>query len=297
MTVSSLANKTWISPNTSGYRGAPSKITIHHTAGVISADGLGSIFSNPARQASCNYGIGNDGEIICILEEEYHPWTSSNYNNDHAAVTFEVSNSYAGGDWPVGGPAWDSMIRLAADICDRWGIDPEYDGSIFATYTEHRMFAGTACPGDYIHARMNMIVQEVKAAMNRSTGQWEKDDRGWWYKRGDGSYPYDKWELIDNEWYLFDSDGYMLTGWQYWDGSWYYLKKNDPGSGKMMTGWQNLKWNGKICRFYFLSTGAMVPGGFHEINGKWYAFDDNGVLITDDSRITVSKKTGKIQIS
>ena len=77
MTKSSLATKQWTSPNTSGWRGAPSKITVHHTAGVISADGLGSIFANPGRQASCNYGVGNDGEVICILEEEYHPWTSS----------------------------------------------------------------------------------------------------------------------------------------------------------------------------------------------------------------------------
>jgi len=172
MTISKLATKQNISPNTSGWRGNPSKITIHHAAGVVSADGLGWIFADPAREASCNYGIGNDGEIICILPEEYHPWTSSSWSNDEAAVTFEVSNSSAGDPWPISDAAWKSMIALAADICKRYGIEPYYDGTAGATFTEHRMFAPTACPGDYIHARMQQIVKDVKAAMSGSTTSW-----------------------------------------------------------------------------------------------------------------------------
>lgn len=198
MTISKLATKQNISPNTSGWRGNPSKITIHHAAGVVSADGLGWIFADPAREASCNYGIGNDGEIICILPEEYHPWTSSSWSNDEAAVTFEVSNSYAGDPWPISDAAWKSMIALAADICKRYGITPYYDGTAGATFTEHRMFAPTACPGDYIHARMQQIVKEVKAAMSGSSTsaevqQWElgitnPNQRWHLAKNSDGTY-------------------------------------------------------------------------------------------------------------
>ncbi|MBR3326044.1 MAG: N-acetylmuramoyl-L-alanine amidase [Atopobiaceae bacterium] len=613
MTQSSLATKRMISPNTSGYRGAPSKITVHHTAGVISADGLGWIFADPARQASCNYGVGNDGEIICILEEEYWPWTSSSGWNDSQAVTLEVSNSYAGGDWPIGGAAWNATVALLADVCTRWGIWPEYDETIYATFTEHRMFAATGCvpvdtevltrkgwvkigdisegdeiacaslddlsisfeiveakvpvkeqdtytnhgltatkdhrivyagqynknhvidfygnvlekgktaqvyiplagvskedgldltddmisfyiavqadahymhetkadgsncyygvefhfakerkvkrikeileaihldysasersdgthvvrvynqdginivedicerhlcekdftwewlglsqeqselffdellmwdgsiagrkytsrhavnldivsaiaathgvgskvvgesvhfrcaphntlsdstkrhirsresdkakttvtcvtvktgiflirqngktfivgncPGDYIHARMNQLIAEVRAKMNDSKGEWHEKDGKWWYEYPNGTWPANKWEYIDERWYFFDEAGWMMTGWVFWSGQWYYClpKSEETGDhyGWMLTGWQDLKYRGKDCRFYFDPTGAMFPGGFHEINGRWYAFDSNGVLVKDDKAVVVSSKSGKIVI-
>lgn len=285
MTISSLATKQNISPNTSGWRGAPSKITIHHTAGVVSADGLGWIFADPARQASCNYGIGNDGEIICILEEEWHPWTSSSYWNDSQAVTLEVSNSYAGGDWPIGDAAWKSMIALVADVCKRWGIEPYYDGSIYATFTEHRMFAATGCPGDYIHERMYQIVKEVKAAMAGASGTWQHNDTGWWYEYPDGSWPASEWAYIDGKWYYFNGDGYMVTGWVKWDGSWYYCNSD----GAMVTGWKKIRWRNKDSWFYFLDNGAMVSDSFERINGKWYGFDGNGVMVDEISDMAVSK--------
>ena len=285
MTISSLATKQNISPNTSGWRGAPSKITIHHTAGVVSADGLGWIFADPARQASCNYGIGNDGEIICILPEEYHPWTSSNWANDEVACTLEVSNSYAGGDWPIGGAAWDSMIELVADVCKRNGIEPYYDGTPSATFTEHRMFASTACPGEFIHSRMQEIVKEVRAAMNGASGSWIHNDKGWWFQYADGGWPASKWEYINGKWYYFNADGYMVTGWVKYDGSWYWC----DDSGAMATGWKKIKWNGKESWFWFSDSGEMAQSRFLSINGKWYGFDGDGVMVDELSDMAVSK--------
>lgn len=293
MTVSSLATKERISPNTSGWRGAPSKITIHHTAGVISADGLGQVFASPARQASCNYGIGNDGEIICILPEEYHPWTSRSYWNDEQAVTFEVSNSYAGDPWPIGDAAWKSMIALAADICSRYGIEPYYDGTPNATFTEHRMFAATGCPGEYIHSRMYQIVEEVKKAMNGASGSWKHDSKGWWFEYSDGSWPASAWEYINGKWYWFGADGYMATGWIYYNGEWYYLQPQtkDTGDsyGYMVTGWAKIKYGGKESWFWFDGDGAMAYDAFLKIGGAWYAFDGNGVMVEDSKELVVSK--------
>ena len=37
--------------------------------------------------------------------------------------------------------------------------------------------------------------------------------------------------------------------------------------------------------------------GFKLIKSKWYCFDSTGALIKQDSRITVSSKTGSIKIS
>ena len=48
---------------------------------------------------------------------------------------------------------------------------------------------------------------------------WIKDSNGWWYRRADGTYPANKWCVINHHWYLFNKDGYMCTSWHRWDGS------------------------------------------------------------------------------
>lgn len=40
---------------------------------------------------------------------------------------------------------------------------------------------------------------------------WKKDATGWWYVRGNGTYPANQWELINGVWYCFDTNGYMLS--------------------------------------------------------------------------------------
>ena len=48
-------------------------------------------------------------------------------------------------------------------------------------------------------------------------GTWKRDGRGWWYDRGNATYPTNTWEWIDGnndgvaECYYFDASGYMLA--------------------------------------------------------------------------------------
>ena len=68
---------------------------------------------------------------------------------------------------------------------------------------------------------------------------WIKDERGYRYRLKDGTYPANKWLLIDHHWYLFGQDGYMATGWVKWNGSkivgseepghWYFLDNTEGG--------------------------------------------------------------------
>lgn len=293
MTVSNLATRVILSPN--GYfprSDSIRKITIHHMAGVMTAEQCGYVFSSTARQASSNYGIGVDGEIACYVEEENAAWTSSSYWNDNQAITMEVSNSYAGDPWPISDASWNSMIALCADICTRYGIEPSYTGDTSGTFTEHRMYAATGCPGQYIHERMQRIVEEVRKAMNGSVeGVWVWSDpkKKWWYQYPDGSWPAAKWEKIDDRWYYFDGDGWMVEGWLDYKGDRYYLK---PKHGDMQTGWLTL--NGK--KFYFTDDGAMVTGFYKGKSGSWYCFEKSGALVTDDAKITV-RSNGKIKIA
>lgn len=150
MSRSSLATKS-VPASTSNYTQGRKgykicKITPHHMAGVLSAEACGKIFQNPSRQASANYGIGNDGEIACYVEEENRAWTSSSSSNDCQAITIEVSNSSVGGDYPISDAAWNSLVNLCVDICKRYSFKLTYDGTANGSLTRHNMFASTSCP-------------------------------------------------------------------------------------------------------------------------------------------------------
>lgn len=123
-----------------------SKITIHHAAGVGSAQSITDSFMPASRKASANYCIGNDGKIGQSVLEQNRAWTSSSSWNDNQAVTIEVSNSAKGGEWPISKAAYSSLIDLCVDICQRNGIKSvNYTGTKQGVLTEHRMFAATQC--------------------------------------------------------------------------------------------------------------------------------------------------------
>ena len=73
--VSELAALRMFSPCHSGKRTHEiDTITPHCVVGQMTADSLGHLFQDRNRQASCNYAIGRDGTIICIVPEEYRSW-------------------------------------------------------------------------------------------------------------------------------------------------------------------------------------------------------------------------------
>jgi len=162
-TNSPLAVFRQISPNRNSPRSRPiRKITIHHTAGVISIENLGGWFARPSTQASSNYGVGNDGRIGLYVEERDRSWCSSSPENDHQAITIEVSNSAAGGQWPVSDAALTATIGLCVDVCQRNGIERlNYTGTADGNLTRHDMFRATVCPGPYLGGRLPFIVDEV----------------------------------------------------------------------------------------------------------------------------------------
>lgn len=293
MTISSLSSGSILSPNHYQGRAYPiTKITIHEMAAVWTARRCGEFFRDSTRNASSNYGIGNDGDIMCYVDEDNAAWTSSNWENDNRAITIETSNSIMGEDWPISDKAYNSLVKLCADICLRYNIIPEYDGTPNASFTEHKMFANTACPGPYIHNLLasGKLIEDIRSAMS---GQWIKDDKGWTYKKPDGSMPKSQWELIKGKWYYFGSDGYMKTGWLSYKGCWYFL---DIPNGHMHSGW--IKWKNKKEEenwYYLDNSGVMQSDKFLKINGRWYAFDKGGRMVEKLEELFI--KEGSITIT
>ena len=113
-----------------------------------------------------------------------------------------------------------------------------------------------------------------------SGGQWVQDEKGWWYKRPDGSYPKNSWgyEAYNGKsyWYYFLDSGYMATGWVEVNGSKYYLFPNSDGwKGRMLTGWQWIDGNCYYLDSQGQNEGALyrnttTPDGFTvDSEGRW----------------------------
>lgn len=150
------------SPNCSSRDGEKiTKITIHHAAGVLGGTALASIFMNPKRQASANYCIGKDGEIIGCVPEEKRAWTSGSKWNDSRAITIEVSNCSGKPNWEISETVMQSLILLCADICRRYCIVPEFTGDKNGSLTFHYMYQATECPGPYIKSHIKEIIVRI----------------------------------------------------------------------------------------------------------------------------------------
>lgn len=181
---SSLANKGILSPNYSTRKSPITKFTPHHTAVVASAEAIAKGFLKPERKASANYIIGNDGEIICCVPEEFRAWTSGNADNDHQAITIEVCNETGAPDWKVSDAALEALINLGVDVCRRYNLPGfNWTGDKNGTLTIHKMFQATACPGPYLEGKMPYIAEEITRRLNSN-----KEAEDMWYKVQVGAF-------------------------------------------------------------------------------------------------------------
>ena len=177
MNNSNLVNCTVKSPNHSGTRThSIDRITPHCVVGQLSAESIGECFTNPSRQASCNYGIGPDGRVCLIVDECNRSWCSSSNANDQRAVTIEVASDSTA-PYAFKDAAYNKLIDLCADICKRNGknvllwIDNKDKALAYEpksnemVLTVHRWFANKSCPGDWMYARMGDLASKVTAKL------------------------------------------------------------------------------------------------------------------------------------
>lgn len=168
MSNSSLVSYTDLSENTYGKRTSIiDTISIHCMAGQLSVETCGKVF-HERENASSNYGIGPDGRIAMYVEEGNGSICTSNKANDMRAVTIEVASDTTS-PYAVNDAAYNSLILLVTDICQRNGIDelkwqgnPDLIGQIDQqNMTVHRWFSNKSCPGDYLYNKHPEIVQLV----------------------------------------------------------------------------------------------------------------------------------------
>lgn len=180
-TVSKLTSGTYIAAEGNYEHGRAGqkicKFTPHHMAGILTGKQCAvNIFQKVGREASANYCIGNDGDIVCNVYEEDRAYTSSSRVNDRQAITVEVSNCEVGGEWKVSDKAWNSLVNLAEDVCRRYGFRLNYDGTKNGSLTNHDMFANTNCPGPYLKGKMQELADIVNARLDGNSEQNSEDN-------------------------------------------------------------------------------------------------------------------------
>ena len=127
---SPLTDYVYLTANADFPRSKPlSKITIHHMAGNSGLRSVGDRFARRDVQASANVG----------------------------------------GNWHVSDEAFDKLVELCVDICERNGIkEINYTGDTTGNLTYHGMFdKSTACPGPYMKSRMDDLANAINAELER----------------------------------------------------------------------------------------------------------------------------------
>lgn len=127
---------------------------------------------------------------------------------------------------------------------------------------------------------------------------WIQDDKGWWYRYEDGTYPKSQWLNIDGKYYYFKADGYMASD--------EYIKSSDYAtSEKLYYVNSNGIWDGNVYKWFKDKVGywlAQVGARWYarnqwaKVDGKWYYFKDDGYMatgtLTIDGKIYSFRKDG-----
>lgn len=181
MSNSGLVNCTVKSPNHSGKRThSIDRITPHCVVGQLSAKNIGGCFTSTSRQASCNYGIGTEGDVCLIVDEENRSWCSSSNANDQRAVTIECASDKSE-PYAMNSKVYNKLVELCFDICKRngktkllWFADKDKSLSYEPKSNEmvltvHRWFANKSCPGDWLYNRLGDVAKTVTAKLGGSS--------------------------------------------------------------------------------------------------------------------------------
>lgn len=139
-----------------------SSIVIHHSASVCTLENFSSICRTPM-SISWHYGISDDGRIGMYVEEQYRAWATGDDITDNSCVSIMISNSSVGSSWPISNAAYDALLYLLQDICQRNDITKlTYTGRLQGSnLILHRWFKDVPCPGDYLVSKIPNIIQTV----------------------------------------------------------------------------------------------------------------------------------------
>ena len=213
------------------------------------------------------------GLKVTLYDPDYITLTESNGNSDGISKGSSGSSTGNSGGSTGGGSTGSKSSSGGSS------------GSSFSGSSSTGSSAGSG-GGSSVGFSGSPAGQVLGVDRSLSYGKWIKDEKGWWYRRADGSYPKNTWGYEEyngkSYWYYFLDSGYMATGWVNLNGSKYYLFSGSDGwMGRMLTGWQ---WIDGYCYYLGADSGnneghlyrnEKTPDGYQvDKEGRWV---ENGV--------------------
>lgn len=140
----------------------------HHVAGT---DGLNYVANANSRNSHPTYHVANSGHVTGIVHPDRRPFSTA-HSVDNVAITFEIDNSVAGGNWPVSDAALSAAIDTCVDHARQAGLKrfakntpgKDQPGDFFIAW--HSQYVNTACPGPYITSKLDWIVAECQRRLD-----------------------------------------------------------------------------------------------------------------------------------
>ena len=223
-----------------------------------------------------NYKIGKYRFLIKDTDDNYGEGTEFYVNNERYEIRPIIANEDLVADTRITSPIFEVKPTEKKSIGGSTGSSSGSSSSGGSSSGS----GGSGGGSGSFKVSSSFSGQVLGVDRSLSGGQWVQDEKGWWYKSADGSYPKNSWgyEAYNGKsyWYYFLDSGYMATGWVEVNGSKYYLFPNSDGwKGRMLTGWQWIDGNCYYLEPQGQNEGALyrnttTPDGYAvDAEGRW----------------------------
>ena len=171
----------------------------------------------------------------------------------------------------------DRAVALTKELMDKYQIHVD-------KVIRHFDVTGKRCPAYWTDdSKWNAA---FKSKLTQAEG-WVHDNKGWWYRYKDGSYPKSCWKTIKGKDYYFKSDGYMASDEFIKSANYetvkklYYVSKDGAWNGK------SYKWMKDSAGWWLQENGGKwyAQSEWEFIDNEWYYFDSKGYMVTGTKTI------------
>lgn len=161
----------------------------------------------------------------------------SSYSSYHQwGTAFDIYRNDGQGAYNESGQLFDRVGAIGVEIGLEWGGN--WQSIVDKPHFQLPDWGSTTAGIKALYATPEAFMRTWEPEEMRIG--WIHTQNGWWYRYEDGSYPANKWKLINHHWYLFNRDGYMCTSWHRWNGAecdpsdgsgdWYYFDPTPNGT-------------------------------------------------------------------
>ena len=202
--------------------------------------------------------------------------------SDQTGWKYGDASSYAKNMYVKIGKTWsyfgnDGNWQEPKDDSDEWDWHDAKGG----TGKKYGNFTKYYAHNEYVYITVSGTIKEY---WFNEQGWFEEDESGdsdyYWHGSGTGADPYwfgasstdylkSCWRFIDGTYYFFDSYGYVATQKDNYQWDW-----NENGDSSRA-------WFGNAVNSEYGSDGACLKSQWQKINGTWYYFDSNGLVVDE----------------